>query len=91
MGSKDGTSTGGGTRSWKSKHNSLSWSAGPPETMRDAITKLTDAGCGVLFSRTLDGSALVIGVYSGNERSKEYITEAGDILACLAWLVETYG
>jgi len=58
--------------------------------MRDAIAKLTDAGCGVLFSRTLDGGALVIGIYSGNERTKEYITEPGDIVVCLAYLVETY-
>lgn len=81
---------GRGTAAWKSKHNSISWSSGPAETMRDTIAKLTNAGCGVLFSRTQDGGSLVIGVYAGNERSKEYITEPGDILLCLAFLVETY-
>lgn len=78
-------------RQWKSKRNTLSWSAGPAESMRDAITRLTDAGCGVLLSKTIDGSALVLGVYSGDARVKEYITEPGDILPCLAYLVETYG
>jgi hypothetical protein len=59
--------------------------------MRDAIGRITDNGAAVLFSRTTDGGALVIQVLAGQERSKEYITEPGDIVACLAWLVETYG
>lgn len=83
---RDGKSTG----SWKKKHNSISWSSGPTETMRDFIGKLTDAGCGVLFSRTTDGGALVVSVYAGDDRSKEYITEPGDILLCFAWLAEHY-
>jgi len=81
---------GKGTAVWKAKHNSISWRSGPTDTLHDVIAKLTDAGCGVLFSRTMDGGALVIGVYAGNERTKEYITEPGDILVCLAYLVETY-
>lgn len=82
---------GKGTGAWKGKHKSISWSAGPSETLRDFISKLTDAGCGVLFSRTSDGGALVISVYAGQDRSKEYITEQGDILLCLAYLSEQYG
>lgn len=91
MGLSDKTGREGkGTKAWKAKHNTISWSSGPSETMRDAIASLTDAGCGVLFSRTMDGGALVVGVYSGSDRTKEYITEPGDILVCLAYLVETY-
>jgi len=81
---------GKGTGAWKSKHKSISWSSGPTETMRDFIAQLTDAGCGVLFSRTTDGGALVVSVYAGDDRSKEYITEPGDILVCFAYLTELY-
>lgn len=75
---------------WKSDRKSISWNGGPPESMRDAIARITDSGAAVLFSRTTDGGALVIQVLAGQERSKEYITEPGDIVPCLAWLVETY-
>jgi hypothetical protein len=43
-----------------------------------------------MFSRTIDGSALVLSVYSGDTKSKEYVTEPGDIPALLAWALETY-
>lgn len=91
MGSNDPAGKSGSSRKWKANHNSLSWSSGPTESMRDAIAGITNAGGGVMFSRTIDGSALIIGVYSGNDRTKEYITELGDITPCLAWLLETYG
>jgi len=82
---------GGGRDKWRKARASISWSGGPSESMRDAIGRITDNGSAVLFSRTLDGGALSIQVLAGNERSKEYITEPGDIVPCLAWLVETYG
>lgn len=85
-GAEDGT-----PKKWRSDRKSLSWSAGPTETMRDFIARVTDNGAAVLFARTIDGSALVVQVLAGDERSKEYITEPGDILSCLSWLVEAYG
>jgi len=87
---KDGRD-GKGPAKWRSKRTTLSWTGGPPESMRDAIGRITDSGAAILFARTSDGGALVIQVLAGNERSKEYITEAGDIVACLAWLTEAYG
>lgn len=76
---------------WRSDRATISWSSGPTETMRDFITRITDNGAAVLFSRTQDGGALVVQVLAGNDRSKEYITEPGDIISCLSWLLETYG
>lgn len=82
---------GNGAGKWKGNRKSISWSGGPADSMRAAIASITDNGCAVLFSRTQDGGALSIQVLAGSERSKEYITELGDITPCLAWLVETYG
>ena len=92
MGSSDKAGTNGtGQRNWKSGRSSISWSGGPSDSMRAAIGRITDNGAAVLFSRTLDGGALSIQVLAGDERSKEYITDAGDIVACLNWLGETNG
>jgi hypothetical protein len=38
----------------------------------------------------MDGTALVLSVFSGNTKSKEYLTEVGDIPALFAWAIETY-
>jgi hypothetical protein len=85
-GASDGT-----PKRWRTDRKSVSWSSGPPESMRDAIARITDNGAAILFSRTTDGGALVLQVLDGQERSKEYITEPGDIVPCLSWLLETYG
>lgn len=91
MGSMDSKKrTGDGKRNWKANRHSLHWSDGPTDTIKSFIGQLTDAGCGVLFSRTQDGSALIISVYAGNETSKEFLTEPGDIVPCFDWLLSTY-
>jgi hypothetical protein len=38
----------------------------------------------------MDGSALILSVYSGDERVKEYVTEPGDIPPLFEWIVENY-
>lgn len=92
VGSSDKTGqNGSGPGKWKSNRHSIHWQAAGAESLREVITRLTDNGCGVLFSRTMDGGSLVFGVYAGNERSKEYVTEPGDIPALLAWALEVYG
>jgi hypothetical protein len=30
-------------------------------------------------------------VYAGNDKTKEYVTDAGDIPSLLAYIIETYG
>lgn len=77
-------------QTWRKAHKSISWSAAGRDSLHSMVTSVTDAGNAVMFSRTIDGSALVISVYSGQEKSKEYVTEVGDIPALLAWIVETY-
>lgn len=92
MGLSDKTGRDGtGASKWKSKHKTISWSGGPPESLRDAIGAITDNGAAVLFSRTPDGGALVFKVFAGTDTTKEYVTELGDIIALLSWAVETYG
>lgn len=78
-------------KKWRGNRATISWSSGPTETMRDFVGRITDNGAAVLFSRTTDGGALVLQVLAGNEKSKEYITEPGDIVSCMAWLLEVYG
>jgi hypothetical protein len=75
---------------WKKLHSVLSWSAVGKDSLHSCISAVTDSGNALMFSRTLDGSALALTIYSGDTKSKEYITEPGDIPALLAWVMETY-
>lgn len=77
-------------KAWKKNKSSLSWSAAGTDSLKALVAAVTDNGNGIMFSRTMDGSALILSVYSGNDRSKEYVTEAGDIPALFAWVIETY-
>jgi hypothetical protein len=75
---------------WKSNKKTLSWSAAGTDSIRSVVAAITDSGNAVMFSRTMDGSALALTLYSGDTKSKEYVTEPGDIPALLAWAIETY-
>lgn len=75
---------------WKKNHKGISWSAAGSDSLRSMVSAITDSGNAVMFSRTMDGSALVLSVFSGNTKSKEYVTEPGDIPSLLAWAIETY-
>lgn len=76
--------------SWRKVHRVLSWSAASPEKLHDLVVRLTDSGCAVMFSTTIDASALVLSVYSGQDKDKEYVTEVGDIPPLFEWMVQTY-
>jgi len=89
MASQHDTPTG--FQSFKGKNKkSLSWQAAGADTLRSTIVAVTDSGNSIMFSRTMDGGALVVALYMGNVKAKEYITEVGDIPALLAWCVETF-
>lgn len=75
---------------WRKVHKVLSWSALGPESMRSAVVSLTDCGNAIMFSRTLDGSALIVNVYSGDEKFKEFVTDPGDLVPLFAWIIENY-
>jgi hypothetical protein len=75
---------------WRKKHTSISWSASGKDSIHSLVAAVTNSGNAVMFSRTVDGSALVLSVYAGSERVKEYVTEPGDIPALFAWVMETY-
>jgi hypothetical protein len=77
-------------KAWRKNKSSLSWSAAGTDSIKSLVAAITDSGNAVMFGRTIDGSALVLSVFAGNERSKEYVTEAGDIPALFAWAIETY-
>lgn len=77
-------------QSWKSNHKSLSWSAAGGDSLKTALVAITDSGNAIMFSRTIDGSALTLSIFSGDTKSKEYVTDPGDIPALLAWAIETY-
>jgi len=83
--------TPSGFQSFKGKNRkSLSWAAAGTESLKSTIVGVTDAGNSIMFSRTLDGGALVVALYMGNVKAKEYITEAGDIPALFAWCIENF-
>jgi hypothetical protein len=77
-------------KTWRSNNRSLSWSAAGSDNIKSLIAAISESGNAVMFSRTMDGSALVLSVFSGNTKSKEYVTEPGDIPALFAWAIETY-
>ena len=77
-------------QSWRKHSKSISWSAAGTDSLHHAVCAITDSGNAVMFSRTIDGSALVLSIYSGQTKAKEYVTEPGDIVALLAWAVETF-
>jgi hypothetical protein len=76
--------------SWRKNKSSISWAASGTDGLHTLVAAVTDSGNALMFSRTIDGSALVLSVFSGNEKAKEYITEAGDIPALFAWVLEQY-
>lgn len=75
---------------WKSNHQSISWSAAGDSSLKATIAGVTDSGNAILFSRTMDGSALIVQVFAGSERSKEYATSVGDIVPLLEWVLSTF-
>lgn len=77
-------------KSWRKNAHSISWSGAGTDSLKSLITGVTDSGNAIMFSRTIDGTALVLAVYSGSEKVKEYVTEVGDIPALFAWVLETY-
>jgi hypothetical protein len=77
-------------RSWRSDKHSISWSASGTDSIKSLVVGITDSGNACMFSRTMDGSALVLSIFSGNEKVKEYITEPGDIVSLFAWALEHY-
>lgn len=77
-------------QSWKKVHKVLSWSAAGTESMHSLVAAVTNSGNAVMFSTTMDGSALVLSVYAGTDRVKEYVTDPGDIPALFAWVIENY-
>ena len=85
--SKDPPKTG---KSWRRSANSISWSSAGTDSLKSLVAGCTDSGNAILFSRTIDGTALVLSVFAGNDRVKEYITEPGDIPALFAWVLENY-
>jgi len=75
---------------WKKLKSTISWGAAGKDSLHSMVTAITDSGNAVMFSRTIDGTALALSIYSGDTKSKEYVTEPGDIPALLAWAMEEY-
>jgi hypothetical protein len=83
--------TPSGFQSFKGKNKkSLSWQAAGTDSIKNVVVAVTDSGNSIMFSRTMDGGALVVALYMGNVKAKEYITEAGDIPALFAWCIENF-
>jgi hypothetical protein len=76
--------------SWRKVHRVLSWSGASSAELHHLVASVTDSGNAVMFSRTIDGSALVLAIYSGNEKAKEYITDPGDIPPLFEWVIGEY-
>jgi hypothetical protein len=79
------------SKRWKSVKSLISWQAAGTDSLKETIVRVTQSGNAIMFSTTMDGSALILSVYAGNDKTKEYVTDAGDIPSLLAYIIETYG
>jgi len=79
-----------GRTPWKKSHTSVSWSAAGEDSIKQLVTAVTNSGNAIMFSRTIDGSALVLSVFSGQDKAKEYVTDVGDIPSLFAWAIEHF-
>ena len=78
------------TKQWRKVHKVIDWQAAGAESLKTAIVAITNAGGAILFSKTMDDGALIVQRFYGGEKSKEYISEPGEIVQYLAWVVEQY-
>lgn len=67
----------------------LTWWDAPAEELRDAIASATEDGAAVLLSKTSDGGALHIQIWSGVDRPKFYAPDMATLNALLELLTET--
>jgi hypothetical protein len=66
----------------------LSWGAVGADNIRAFVAALTDNGCAVLFGRTMDGGALTVHCFCGENKPKEYISTYADVVPVFATLIE---
>lgn len=69
-----------GARSRHRTRTTVSWASAGADTLKTFIATLTESGSAVMFGRTSDGGALSLLVLAGNDKYREYITVASDIL-----------
>jgi len=79
-----------GRTPWKKNHSSVSWSSAGQDSIKALVTAVTDSGNAIMFARTIDGSALVLSIFSGQDKAKEYVTDVGDIPSLFAWAIEHF-
>lgn len=82
---------GNQAKQWRASRPTVRWSVADATLVLEFIDALTDAGCAVIFNRKADGSELILGLYAGDERPKDYLVTAGEVRDYMAWLRKTYG
>ena len=60
------------SKKWKSVKSLISWQAAGTDSLKETIVRVTQSGNAIMFSTTMDGSALILSVYAGNDKTKEY-------------------
>ena len=59
------------------------------EQMADAILSLLASGCAIMLGVTSDGGAVSVTIYSGDVKTRKYVTDAIELDDCLAAVVAT--
>jgi len=77
-------------KKWRADRITVRWSQADADAVLAFIDLLTDAGCAVIFNRTTDGGSLILGLYAGADRPKDYLQTPGDISAYMEWLTTNY-
>ena len=57
----------------------LFWHQVNKDMLHNFVSDVTNAGCAVIFGRTVNGSALSVCVLAGNDKQREYIGTLDDV------------
>jgi len=67
------------------------WEGADAAQLKYFVNEVTAAGCACLFARTRDGGSLVVQVFNGEEKLKEYLNSPQEAAEVLNWLLDDIG
>jgi len=72
------SASGNGAVYGRRKRSAIAWGDLETDSIGRVVSRLCDAGYGIVLGKTSDGGALSITILDGNERYKDYPTSVAD-------------
>ena len=82
--------SGDGTIYGRRKRGAIAWGDLDTDSIGRCVSRLCDAGYGIVLGKTSDGGALSITILDGNERYKDYPTSVTDFENFVDWCENTF-